>query len=214
MRYEHGPVTLTLALARDTATPALWDATMTTLDDLWFLADEANQRAEQAYHRLRRRYDEFMERSLDRRVSRRRFRTLARRVKETGAPFGAHTIVYRENGDLLLCRHEGVDLWVLPGGGVDDGETYAEAARRELHEEAGLTVDYDGLAMANRVQIRCDAYETWGVLPVFAAEAVTETPTVTDPDDEISRARWFDDLPEDTRDRTDLEAWRRRQSFG
>ena len=46
-------------------------------------ADEANQHAEQAYHRLRRRYDEFMERSLDRRVSRRRFRTLAQRVKET-----------------------------------------------------------------------------------------------------------------------------------
>jgi 8-oxo-dGTP diphosphatase len=186
---------------------------MTTLDDLWFLADEADQRAEQAYHRLQRRYDDFAERSLERRVSRRRFRTLARRVKRTGAPFGAHTIVYRDDGDLLLCRHEGVDLWVLPGGGVGEDESYAEAARRELSEEAGVEVVYDGLAMANRVEIRCDTYETWGVLPVFAAEAVTEVPSVADPDGEISTARWFEELPPDTRDRSHLVAWRRNRSF-
>jgi hydroxymethylglutaryl-CoA reductase (NADPH) len=42
----------------------------------------------------------------------------------------------------------------------------------------------------------------------LAAAAESTEPEVSDPDGEISEARWFDDLPEDTRDRHDLEAWR------
>lgn len=187
---------------------------MTALGDLWYLADEATQQAEQAYHRLRERHGSFMERSRSQRVSRRRFRTLAGRVKRTGAPFGAHSIVYRPrgSGELLLVRHEGVDRWVLPGGEVDGAESYRETAERELTEEAGVTADYEGLAMANRMEIRCESHRTWGVLPVYAARARSFEPSIDDPDGEISRAAWFafDDLPADTRDRGDLLAWRER----
>ena len=179
------------------------------VDDLWFLADEASQRAEQSYHRLRERYSDFLDDRCTRRVSRRRFRTLADRVKRTGAPYGAQTIVSRAGGEVLLVRHEGADLWVLPGGEVNEGETHREAAVRELREEAGIAADYRGLAVAERVDIRCSDCETWGVLPVFAAAAEGATPRVRDPDGEISAARWFpvDDLPADTRDRADLRTW-------
>lgn len=181
-----------------------------TLDDLWFLADEADQCAERAYHDLTAERDPTLELDHHRHVSRERFRTLARRIRETGTPYGAHTIVYRSAGELLLCRHEGVGLWVLPGGEVDAGESFREAAERELTEEAGVEASYKGLAIAARIEIRCGQHATWGVLPVFAAAAETTETEVSDPDDEISAARWFEELPEDTRDREDLLAWRER----
>lgn len=179
-----------------------------SFDRLGYRAEEAERRAEQAYHDLRDRHEGFLERTHQKRVSRRRFETLLGRIRESGAPYGAHTIVYRSSGELLLVRHEGVDMWVLPGGAIDGEESFRQAAERELAEEAGIDVEYDGLAYLSQVEIEHGSYSTWGVLPVFEARALTTEPEVRDPDEEISDARWFARLPQDTRDREDLLAWR------
>ncbi|MCI5731975.1 MAG: NUDIX domain-containing protein [Eubacterium sp.] len=44
------------------------------------------------------------------------------------------------NGKLLLVEHrmKGRDFFNLPGGGIEEDETPAEAALRELSEEAGV----------------------------------------------------------------------------
>lgn len=182
---------------------------VTNVDGLWYLAEEAERRAERAYHRVVDAYGEdCLQRTYQKRVHRDRFRTLADRIRHSGTPYGAHTLVSRDSGELLLVRHEGVDLWVLPGGGVDGSESFRETAKRELEEEAGIEADYRGLAMLNRVEISCRGCDTWGLLPVFRASARTTEPTVADPDEEISAARWFapGQMPEDTRDRDDLIA--------
>lgn len=51
--------------------------------------------------------------------------------------------ILRWQGRLLLCRQEkpGKEYWLLPGGGVDGGETLTEALRRELREELGIRAD-------------------------------------------------------------------------
>ena len=53
---------------------------MTTVDDLWYLADEADQQAEQTFHRLGDRYDDFLQFETTKHVPRHRFRTVARRI--------------------------------------------------------------------------------------------------------------------------------------
>jgi 8-oxo-dGTP diphosphatase len=180
---------------------------MTTVDDLWYLTDEASQQAQQTYHRLSTEYEAFLEFETTKHVSRDRLRTVARRIRDNGAPYGAHTLAYRETGALLLVRHEAIGLWVLPGGETDGEESFRAAAERELGEEGGIEVNYQGLGMLGRVTFHAGDYSTWGVLPLFEGRGRGE-PAVSDPDGEITDAVWFRDLPPDTRDREQLRRWR------
>ncbi len=45
------------------------------------------------------------------------------------------------DGRLLLTQREDFEVWCMPGGGVEDGESVAHAAVREVHEETGLHVE-------------------------------------------------------------------------
>lgn len=51
--------------------------------------------------------------------------------------------VVRQDDTLLMVRSGG-GLWILPGGGVEDGETITDAAVRECTEETGYVVAVDG----------------------------------------------------------------------
>lgn len=70
----------------------------------------------------------------------------------------ARLLVVDSEERVLLFRfaaktgpHSEQTFWATPGGGLDSGETYAEAARRELFEETGLRADDVGPEVARRV---------------------------------------------------------------
>ncbi|SPE51874.1 Nucleoside triphosphatase NudI [Streptomyces netropsis] len=54
-------------------------------------------------------------------------------------------IVRDERGNLLLIHKTDNDLWALPGGGHDVGESIADTVIREVEEETGVAVVVEGV---------------------------------------------------------------------
>jgi ADP-ribose pyrophosphatase YjhB (NUDIX family) len=54
-------------------------------------------------------------------------------------------IVTDDAGRILLVHKTDNDLWALPGGGMDLGESITDAAVRETKEETGIDIEVTGL---------------------------------------------------------------------
>lgn len=116
-----------------------------------------------------------------------------------GIPVAVQVIVAR--GDevlLMLRRNTGYfdGLYALPGGHVEEGETLAEAAARELEEEVGLVVPPARLVACGCVHRHSDANR---LDFFFRAVCWDGEPTVREPD-RCGGLRWDSpqQLPQDT----------------
>lgn len=54
--------------------------------------------------------------------------------------YGVAALIRNQDGHILLIKASYLNVWHLPGGGIDGQETAAEAMVRETKEEVGLTV--------------------------------------------------------------------------
>ena len=75
-------------------------------------------------------------------------------------------------GEILLMQRQDFEVWGLPGGEIDPGETPAQAAVREVAEETGLSVRLTRL-------VGLYSMPQWTVMntttAVFAAEVLAGT---------------------------------------
>ncbi len=109
----------------------------------------------------------------------------------------ARLLVLTPEPEVLLLRLEPSfrgPLWVTPGGGLDDGESYEDAARRELAEEVGR----NDLALGPCIWTRevTFTWERWRVHQrerTFLVEvpAPFEAVTVFPDEEPITGSGWF-----------------------
>jgi len=69
-------------------------------------------------------------------------------------PESVLVVVYTQAGEVLLLRRRApADFWQSVTGSLNDGETPAQAARRELVEETGLQAGPEATGVVNRYPI-------------------------------------------------------------
>lgn len=96
-------------------------------------------------------------------------------------------------GRVLLTRREDFEVWCLPGGSGEEGESLAETARREALEETGLEVSIDRLVGIYSMPKGPGG----GSFDILFAGSVTGGALAADPQ-EVVETGWFglSDLPE------------------
>ncbi|HEX8104384.1 MAG TPA: NUDIX domain-containing protein [Solirubrobacteraceae bacterium] len=102
----------------------------------------------------------------------------------------AGCVVYRRAGDLefALIHRPRYDDWSLPKGKLDPGESWAEAARREVEEEIGVRGELGEELEPVRYR---DHKGRDKVVRYWLMEAGDDTPGFS-PNDEVDELAWVD----------------------
>jgi ADP-ribose pyrophosphatase YjhB (NUDIX family) len=116
-----------------------------------------------------------------------------------GEPRIRVSAILRWRGRILLLRHEKAegDIWLLPGGGVQVGESLVRALTRELWEETGLFPEAAEVPLEGPVAIVDSIAPTSGpnrkhvVHVIFAADVTGSLEDVASRDDAVRGHRAF-----------------------
>lgn len=109
-------------------------------------------------------------------------------------PYLAVSAAIIRDGKVLVVRRArspALNLYTLPGGAVETGETLIDAVAREVREETSLDIEPVALA-GHRETIVRDAHgrvERHFVILCFAARWLAGEPVLND---ELDDARWID----------------------
>ena len=114
---------------------------------------------------------------------------------------GCGVLVENEKGQVLLQKRSDNGQWCVPGGALELGETYKEAAARELREEVGIEVKELQLFGLYSGDDRMITYPNQDVVYSLAVIFKTNkyTGTISDEDSEVLEHRFFNpqDIPKD-----------------
>ena len=106
---------------------------------------------------------------------------------------GCGVLIENDKGQVLLQKRSDTGEWCVPGGALEPGETYIEAASRELYEEVGIRVSdlrLFGLYSGGDREIR---YPNGDIVYSLSVIFITSSYTgeISDSDSEVLEHRFF-----------------------
>jgi ADP-ribose pyrophosphatase YjhB (NUDIX family) len=109
----------------------------------------------------------------------------------------AYAVSHDLDGRILLCHIApsvgAGDVWTLPGGGLDFGESPEVAVLRELTEETGYVGALDGLlGVSDRVFRDVDGDDRLHAIRILYRVRLTGGELRDEPDGSTDTCRWFE----------------------
>ena len=107
---------------------------------------------------------------------------------------GCGVLVVNDKDQVLLQKRSDTGEWCVPGGALEPGETYKEAAIRELSEETGIHVENLELFGLYSGDDRLIHYPNGDVVYSLSVIFTTKdySGTISDEDSEVLEHRFFD----------------------
>lgn len=121
--------------------------------------------------------------------------------KELVMTVGCGVLIENSDGKVLLQKRSDTGEWCVPGGALEPGETYVEAATREVREEVG--VDVSGLRLFglysgdDRMIHYPNGDNVYSLSVIFITNCYTGI--ISDTDSEVLEHRFFsrEEIPSD-----------------
>lgn len=99
----------------------------------------------------------------------------------------------RPDGTVLTVRKRGTSMFMLPGGKPESGESEADCARREVHEELGIELGPADITPLGTWDAPAANEDGWVVrASVFRASASVSAAVRPEVLAEIEELRWLD----------------------
>ena len=107
----------------------------------------------------------------------------------------ARTITYDKDAKkILLVKNKGAGFWYAPGGGWEyEKENILECAKREVHEETGMTVEVKRLLYVQEFHESADSifFETFWLAYPVDGQSLNEAHIDLDPNGMVEAAKWY-----------------------
>lgn len=101
----------------------------------------------------------------------------------------AYVLIYNEDEQKVLLVNNRGGGWSFPGGAVEQGETFEQAAIRETKEETGLTIEAGEIVAVNEAFFKEKGHHALFI--TFKARILDGEISIQDKD-EISEIIWVD----------------------